>query len=45
MKVLQEGVEPMGLGLGCDCGCAQVGCPQIGCPSINPGCENCNGTS
>lgn len=40
MDIKQDGnPEILGLGLGCDCGCAQIGCGQIGCPTLNPGCS------
>ena len=40
MEVKQNGAnyEERGLGINCDCGCAQMVCPQVVCPTINPGC-------
>lgn len=45
MHIIDEGfaLEPLGLGLGCDCGCG-VGCDcgcasGVGCPSVQLGCS------
>lgn len=32
----------LGLGLACDCGCVS---PNVGCITLNPGCENCGGST
>ena len=45
MHIIDEGaeLEPLGLGLGCDCGCG-VGCDcgcasGVGCPNVQVGCS------
>lgn len=45
MHIIDEGskLEPLGLGLGCDCGCG-VGCDcgcasGVGCPTVQVGCS------
>lgn len=41
MEVKQNGAnyQERGLGINCDCACAQVVCPQVVCPTINPYCS------
>ena len=40
MEIIQENnAELLGLGVGCDCACAQVGCPNVQVSCINVGCS------
>lgn len=44
VEVKQNGAiyEERGLGINCDCACAQIGCMQLICPPLDVGCSSCS---